>query len=124
MQGRHGGSPYRYDARMSEDGWRAVMSVDGLADRRPTRADLDGTQILLYRADERIFAIGNRCTHQGAPLDRGSVRVQGSEVTVTCPAHGSMFRLTDGAVVRAPAPAPVPAFETRVTDGIVELRPR
>jgi nitrite reductase/ring-hydroxylating ferredoxin subunit len=108
---------------MSDDGWRAVLALEELVDRRPIRTDLEGTQILLYRADDRIFAIGNRCTHQGAPLDRGNVRVQGSEATVTCPAHGSMFRLTDGAVVRAPAPGPVPAFETRVRDGMVELRP-
>ena len=108
---------------MSDDGGCAVLALEELVDGRPTRTDLDGTQILLYRADDRIFAIGNRCTHQGAPLDRGNVRVQGSEATVTCPAHGSMFRLTNGAVVRAPAPGPVPAFETRVRDGMVELRP-
>jgi len=108
---------------MSDEGWCAVLALEELVDRRPIRTDLEGTQVLLYRADDRIFAIGNRCTHQGAPLDRGNVRVQGSEATVTCPAHGSMFRLTDGAVVRAPAPGPVPAFETRVRDGMVELRP-
>jgi len=109
---------------MSDDAWTPVMPVADLPDRRATRADVDGTQVLLYRAGDRIFAIGNRCTHQGAPLDRGAVKVLDSLATVTCPAHGSVFRLTDGGVVRAPAPRPVPAFETRVTDGTVELRPR
>jgi nitrite reductase/ring-hydroxylating ferredoxin subunit len=109
---------------MSDDGWTPVLALEELPDRRATRAEVDGTQVLLYRADERIFAIGNRCTHQGAPLDRGVVKVLDAQATVTCPAHGSVFRLTDGAVVRAPAPRPVPAFETRVTDGTIELRPR
>jgi len=109
---------------MADAGWRAVMPLEGLPERRAVRADLDGTQVLVYRDGGRIFAVGNRCTHQGAPLDRGSVRVLGSEATVTCPAHGSTFRLTDGAVVRAPAPGPVPAFEARVVGGTVELRPR
>lgn len=109
---------------MSDDEWTPVLALEELPDRRATHADVDGTQVLLYRADERIFAIGNRCTHQGAPLDRGAVKVLDAQATVTCPAHGSVFRLTDGAVVRAPAPRPVPAFETRVTDGTIELRPR
>jgi nitrite reductase/ring-hydroxylating ferredoxin subunit len=109
---------------MSDEDWTPVLPLEELPDRRATRAELEGTQILLYRADDRIFAIGNRCTHQGAPLDRGAVKVLEAQATVTCPAHGSVFRLTDGAVVRAPAPRPVPAFETRVTDGTIELRPR
>ncbi|HUL86294.1 MAG TPA: Rieske (2Fe-2S) protein [Actinomycetota bacterium] len=109
---------------MSDEGWTPVLALEDLPDRRATRAEVGDTQVLLYRADDRIFAIGNRCTHQGAPLDRGAVKVLDTLATVTCPAHGSVFRLTDGAVVRAPAPRPVPAFETRVTDGTVELRPR
>lgn len=109
---------------MSEDGWTPVLALEELPDRRATRAEVDGMQVLLYRADERIFAIGNRCTHQGGPLDHGAVKVLDEEATVTCPAHGSVFGLTDGAAIRAPAPRPVPAFETRVSDGTIELRPR
>jgi nitrite reductase/ring-hydroxylating ferredoxin subunit len=36
---------------------------------------------------------------------------------VTCPWHGSTFRLADGKVVRGPAAASQPVYETRVTDG-------
>jgi Ferredoxin subunits of nitrite reductase and ring-hydroxylating dioxygenases len=107
---------------MADDAWIPVMALEDLPDSKARRADLDGVAVLLYRAGERLFAIGNRCTHQGAPLDRGPVRVGGSEATVTCPAHGSVFRLTDGAVVRAPAHDPVPAFEVRVLEGRIELR--
>ncbi len=85
---------------------------------------LDDEPVLLYRTAERIYAIGNRCTHQGAPLDRGPVRAGGSRATVTCPAHGSMFRLEDGSVVRGPARERVPAYDVRVTSGTVELRRR
>jgi nitrite reductase/ring-hydroxylating ferredoxin subunit len=41
---------------------------------------------------------------------------------VTCPRHGSTFRLRDGAVVRAPAAASQPVFETRVSNGKLEVR--
>ena len=52
------------------------------------------------------------------------LHLTGSLPTVTCPAHGSMFDLTDGEVRRGPAIHPVPAFDVRVVDGIVEVRPR
>jgi nitrite reductase/ring-hydroxylating ferredoxin subunit len=109
---------------MSDDTWVAVMKSDDLREAKATRVEVHGVAVLLYRSGERLFAIGNRCTHQGAPLDRGAVRIGGSEATVTCAAHGSVFRLTDGAVVRAPATQPVPAFDVRVTDGSIELKPR
>jgi nitrite reductase/ring-hydroxylating ferredoxin subunit len=85
---------------------------------------VDGTDVLIVRAGDRVFAIGNRCTHQGAPLDRGVARADGPMPTVTCPAHGSVFSLEDGAVRRGPAAAPVPAYEARVADGALEVRPR
>ncbi len=107
----------------TDEGWIQVVTLADLPPERATRVDLDGTPVLLYRTDDRIFAIGNRCTHQGAPLDRGVVRVGSSEATVTCPAHGSMFRLTDGAVVRAPASSSVAAFEVRIDGDVVSLRP-
>jgi nitrite reductase/ring-hydroxylating ferredoxin subunit len=109
---------------MSDEAWVAVMALDDLRESKATRVDRDGVAVLLYRMGERVFAVGNRCTHQGAPLDRGAVRIAGSEATVTCPAHGSVFRLTDGAVVRAPAHDAVPTFEVRVTEGSIELKLR
>lgn len=109
---------------MIDDGWTPVMTLEELPEGRPTRANLEGAPVLLYRAGDRFFALGARCTHQGAPLDAGVVRLSGSEATVTCPAHGSVFRLEDGRVVRPPATQPVPAFDVRVNEGALELRAR
>ena len=102
----------------------SVVALEKLRHDRATHIVLDDGTVLLYRTAERIYAIGNRCTHQGAPLDRGPVRVGGSTATVTCPAHGSMFRLEDGVVVRGPAHEPVPAYDVRITSGTVEIRRR
>lgn len=109
---------------MSDDGWVPVLPLTDLRDRKPVRVDLDGTAVLLVRNGDELFAIGNRCSHQGAPLHKGPVRFGGSLRTVQCPLHGSTFELTDGRVLRGPATEPVPAYETRVTDGMVEIRPR
>ena len=106
------------------EGWRPAVSLDDLPERRSTRVMLDDVPVMLYRTEERIYAIGARCSHQGAPLERGPVKIGGSLATVTCAAHGSMFRLDDGTVMRGPATQPVPAFDVRVEDGTVELRDR
>jgi nitrite reductase/ring-hydroxylating ferredoxin subunit len=109
---------------MGDDGWTTIGPVADLVDGRSTRIQVDGADVLVVRTGERVFAIGNRCTHQGAPLDRGVTRADGPMPTVTCPAHGSVFALEDGAVRRGPAAEPVSAYDTRVADGTLEIRPR
>lgn len=109
---------------MQDDGWTPAMPLADLGDRRAVRLDVDGSDVLLVRNGDEVFAIGNRCSHQGAPLHKGPVRFGGSLRTVQCPLHGSTFELASGKVMRGPATAPAPAYETRVADGIVQVRPR
>jgi nitrite reductase/ring-hydroxylating ferredoxin subunit len=85
---------------------------------------LDGVEVLLVRDGERLFAIANRCTHQGAPLDKGRVTFSGSIASATCPVHGSTFDLATGKVLRGPATRPEPAYDVRVNEGTVEIRER
>ena len=106
------------------DGWERAAYLEELEDARPRRFEVHGIEAFVVRSGEALYAIGLRCTHQGAPLDRGVLRLTGSPLTVTCPAHGSMFDLRDGQVRRGPAMHPVPAFDVRVVDGMVEVRPR
>ena len=106
------------------DGWIRAVPLDELQDARPRRIVVDGTEAFVVWNGEALYAVGLRCPHQGAALDRGVLHLTGSLPTVTCPAHGSMFDLTDGQVRRGPAMHPVPAFDVRAVDGIVEVRPR
>lgn len=107
---------------MSDDGWVTVLPLADLPEARLTRVDLDGQPVLLYRTGERLFAVAGRCTHAGSPLDRGPVQVVGSEATITCPLHGSRFRLEDGRVIRPPARDPLPVFAVRTVDDAIQLR--
>lgn len=103
--------------------WEPAIGLGELTADRATRVQVSGLDVLLLKHGETIFAVANRCTHQGAPLDRGVVKASESVPTVTCPAHGSVFSLTDGRVRRGPASQPVHAFEVRVIEGTVEIRP-
>jgi nitrite reductase/ring-hydroxylating ferredoxin subunit len=40
---------------------------------------------------------------------------------LTCPWHGSAFRIVDGSVARGPATAPQPAFEAREAGGAIQV---
>jgi nitrite reductase/ring-hydroxylating ferredoxin subunit len=104
--------------------WADVAGVAELTDGKPVRVVVEDTAALVLKSDDAIFAIGNQCTHQGAGLDRGVVKIAGSVRTVTCPAHGSVFSLDDGKVMRPPATKPVPVYDVKVEDGRVFVRPR
>ncbi len=104
--------------------WADVGSQESVPERRPLRVEVGGTLVLLVRAGDQLLAIGNQCTHQCAGLDEGVVKVAGSVKTVTCPAHGSMFNVETGRVMRPPATRPVPVYDVKVEGGRVYVRPR
>lgn len=109
------------DHSTSPDGptsWTPAIADRDLEPGAPQRVTVDGAEILLYRADGRIYAMGAVCSHAGAPLENGTF----DHHTVTCPWHNSVFDLRDGAVEHGPAVHPQPRFETRLRDGQVEVR--
>ncbi len=95
-----------------------VLAATELHADRPVRADFGGIPILLSRTADGVAAISAVCTHRGAPLDRGTF----ADGCVTCPWHGSRFRLSDGSVVAGPASFPQPRFDARITGEQIEVR--
>lgn len=103
-----------------EPGWHALGRADAYPLGQPARATLGEVPLLVVReaiGDVRVLA--DRCAHESGALSGGQVAAG----CVTCPRHGSVFRLTDGWNVGGPATAPQPSFETRVRgDGELEVR--
>jgi nitrite reductase/ring-hydroxylating ferredoxin subunit len=108
----------------NDEDWTAVLAVNELHPDTARRVAVGDTDVLLYRTDREILAVGNRCTHQGAPLHKGVLRATGAMKTVTCPAHGSTFLLTDGRVLRGPATVRLPRYDVRVNGDALEVRER
>jgi nitrite reductase/ring-hydroxylating ferredoxin subunit/uncharacterized membrane protein len=98
--------------------WTAVLDTADLEEGQPRVVRAGDTDVLLYREGSRVHALWARCTHELGPLAEGTF----ADGCVTCPWHGSTFRLADGKVVRGPAAASQPVYEARVTDGKVEVR--
>lgn len=74
--------------------------------------------VMVARDRGRLYALSARCNHRGGPLPEGRLE----DGCVTCPWHGSTFRVDDGSVARGPAPAPQLAYEAREVEGRVEVR--
>lgn len=105
-----------FDQELSE--WTPVLDVAGLTEGQPTLAEVGSIPLLLLRRNGRVIALANTCTHRGGPLHEGQLEGE----TIICPWHRSAFRIDDGQVVRGPATARQPSYETRVMDGTVEVR--
>jgi nitrite reductase/ring-hydroxylating ferredoxin subunit/uncharacterized membrane protein len=101
--------------------WTPVGSLASLPDGRPAVRTVGDVSILVYRRGDRVSALIERCGHETAPLGEGEVTGSGADACVVCPWHGSVFRLTDGAVVHGPAASNQPTLRARVRDGQVEV---
>ena len=71
----------------------------------------------LFKVDDAVYAIGDRCSHAEASLAEGPLFGTGVE----CPRHGSEFDLSTGEPSGLPATKPVPTYDTRIDDGVVYL---
>jgi nitrite reductase/ring-hydroxylating ferredoxin subunit/uncharacterized membrane protein len=98
--------------------WTPVLDAAELGEGAPRVVRAGDTEVLLYRDATGLHALWASCTHECGPLAEGRF----ADGNVICPWHGSTFRLADGKVVRGPAASSQPVFETRVTDGKVEVR--
>jgi nitrite reductase/ring-hydroxylating ferredoxin subunit/uncharacterized membrane protein len=98
--------------------WTPVLDAADLAEGAPRVVRADDTEVLLVRDGGGLHALWASCTHECGPLAEGRF----ADGNVTCPWHGSTFRLADGKVVRGPAAASQPVYETRVVDGKIEVR--
>ena len=105
--------------RGATDDWVPTgVGESDLEEGRPRCVMVDDRPVMLLRADGRVHAMADRCNHRSGSLHEGEV----GDGTITCPLHGSRFRLEDGSVEQGPATYVQPVFETRVSGGTIEVR--
>lgn len=84
-----------------------------LPDGGMTTGHAQGEPVLLARRGAEIFAISAKCSHLGAPLEKGLLDGD----TVRCPWHHACFSLRTGEALRAPALDPLPCWTVAQRDG-------
>jgi len=72
----------------------------------------DGKQLLVVAQEGRVFAIANRCPHEGYPLSEGTI---GPGCVLTCNWHNWKFDLASGAALVGRDP--VRTYEVAEHDG-------
>ena len=96
----------------------ATLPIGELREGQLKRVEVNGYPVLLVRRHEQIYAMAEVCTHLRGPLSEGWL----VEDTVVCPWHQSRYRLSDGQPVDGPTTYSQACFETRVQDGLIEVR--
>jgi len=105
-------------------GWHDLCPLSDLTDGQLARRQLGYLSLLALRQGDAVHVLSDHCAHLGGPLHQGRVAAIDGAACVTCPWHGSTFRLSDGAVIHGPATARQPAFDSRITSsGWVQIRP-
>jgi nitrite reductase/ring-hydroxylating ferredoxin subunit len=72
-------------------------------------------EVVIINLGGQIYCLDGRCTHAGAPLAEGTL----NGGVLTCPWHGSQFKVTDGSVLRGPTEKSLKVYPPDVKDGFV-----
>jgi nitrite reductase/ring-hydroxylating ferredoxin subunit/uncharacterized membrane protein len=106
--------------RLRAPDWTPVLPVASLKNGKPQRVEVGGVGLVLCRTgnNEEISAFGEFCPHLAAPMTDGWV----DRGRLVCPWHGSRFDVCSGEVLRGPSAAPLRRYQTRISDGMIELR--
>ena len=91
--------------------WVKTVSTSKL-DHSPAVFKHPPRQISVFKVGDRVFAIDNRCPHEGYPLAEGTVD---GNCVVTCNWHNWKFRLEDGQCLMGGDH--VRSYPTRIGDG-------
>jgi 3-phenylpropionate/trans-cinnamate dioxygenase ferredoxin subunit len=94
-----------------------VCRFDDLAPCTATRFVVGGEAVCVVRIGDRVYAIGDRCSHADVSLSEGEVLPDSLEIE--CWKHGSAFHLETGEPATLPATQPVPVYDVQVDDGMV-----
>ena len=98
--------------------WKTFCRIDDipvLGARRIARAG--STDVAIFRnAEDKVFALLDRCPHKGGPLSQGIVFGE----SVACPLHNWTIELADGCA-RAPDVGCTQRFAVKVEAGEVML---
>jgi len=101
-----------------EPGWHDLMPGMEAVEGKPVRRLLGEVPVVVVRSGGTAYVLADRCSHMSGPLSDGEL----ADGCLTCPWHGSVFRVADGTVARGPATAPQPAFEVREDGRRIHVR--
>ncbi|KAK6968220.1 apoptosis-inducing factor 3-like isoform X1 [Biomphalaria glabrata] len=113
-------SPTKAEATKVSDNMIEVVAGDisDFTDGETKEVDVAEQKVLLVKEDGHFYAIGNKCSHYGAPLNKGAY----CKGVVRCPWHGACFNIKTGDIEDFPGLDSVPKFPVEIRDGKVVIK--
>lgn len=78
--------------------WQKVGALSDIADNTLTKVDVQGTEILIIRMGDRLFATQLRCTHEDDDLSNGTLE----DGKIVCSYHYATYDPATGGVLSQP----------------------
>ncbi|UAB91622.1 non-heme iron oxygenase ferredoxin subunit (plasmid) [Ruegeria sp. SCSIO 43209] len=103
---------------VADKSWRDVIEASKLEENWVTRVQIGPRLIAVYDTPSGVYASLALCNHGGADLCDGYFDGH----VIECPLHQGAFDVRDGKPVSAPATRAMRVFETRIQDGMVQVR--
>ncbi|XP_046876696.1 apoptosis-inducing factor 3 [Hypomesus transpacificus] len=103
------------DMDQDEELTEAVCLESDLQDGQMMEVNVGHYSMLLARSEGRFSALGNQCTHYGAPLSKGVL----SGNRIRCPWHGSCFNVHTGDLEEYPGMDCLPCYKVKVENNKV-----
>ena len=94
-------------------GWVDVGSADSVAESQSLSAEIDGVALVVVRCGSDLYAIEDRCTHDGESLEGAEV----DDCQIICPRHGAHFCVRTGEALTPPAYEPLRTYAVRIENG-------
>ncbi|HEY5101843.1 MAG TPA: non-heme iron oxygenase ferredoxin subunit [Steroidobacteraceae bacterium] len=79
--------------------WVDVGASVELSEARPLAVEFDDVDLIIARCGDRLYAVENRCTHDGQSLTGAEIE----SCEIICPRHGARFCLRSGEALTPPA---------------------
>ena len=89
-----------------------ICALNDLANGAAAKFEVGKHVVAVVRIDDKVYAIGNRCSHADVALADGDVDCDTKQLS--CIRHGSAFSLETGVPGTLPATQPVPVFMVEV----------
>jgi 3-phenylpropionate/trans-cinnamate dioxygenase ferredoxin component len=95
--------------------WIDVAATDSVSESVPLAVEADGEAIVLVRCAGALYAVEDRCTHDGESLAGAQIE----QCEIVCPRHFSHFDLKSGEALSPPAYEPLRVYAVREANGRV-----
>lgn len=102
---------------MAQD-FKNILKIDEIPPDQMKAVEFEGEAICIVNTGGKCYAINNVCTHEGGPLNEGTL----NDYEVECPWHGARFDIRTGEVKAPPAESPVSTYEVKVEEDNIWIR--